>query len=253
LAGVKKGGRGRLNNEATREKLEKLTEQAKVNAKSVGRILFAGGVVSLLVISARLFGMTTVSALNIVTPLRQAWILFVALSLAHSFWARFLALDLAELQELDHDNEAGKQLLRIVATDSGIMLRGLIPRVNRLSGHIYAMSLRDPSTWLSCGLALSVFVAILPWHIVHGSLTRDGSVSRLIVLIILGLIVLFANWTIGGTWILMLSQLAEPDGDPEIYQVDGSWPNWMNGFITVQILGIIFIFALLPFIILVVF
>ncbi|MGW3283932.1 hypothetical protein ACWDR3_04700 [Streptomyces sp. NPDC001002] len=245
---------GELSDEEIREKLAELSQLAKAYAATVGRILLTGGVAALLVICARLFGKNSVAAMGLEAPLRHAWILFVAITVAHVFWAKFLADTLSAMEMLDGSQATGKALLRTVRTESGLMLRGLVPRVDRIGdSHVYAMSRKDPSTWLSFGLALSAYIAILPWRITHGSLELDGSVARLIVLVIVGLVALYVNWLIGGTWILMLSELANPEGSREIYVFAGSWVRWWGDFFFVTVFGVIFILVASPFVILVVF
>ena len=79
------------------------------------------------------------------------------------------------------------------------------------------MSAGDPSAWLTCALAIFSFVAMLPWRIDGGALVRDGSVWRLAILVALGAAMLLINWVVGGTWMIMLSQMAQPSDEHDLF------------------------------------
>lgn len=236
------------------EGAEELQRLANAYMTTIGRILVAGGALSLLAIAARLLGNAKVSALNVETPLRHVWVAFVLSTIAHLFWAGFLAETLAQINRLAEGKAIGRRLFSTARTDH-IMLRGLIPRSRPVGarGRTYAMSLRDPSSWLAQGLALAAFVAILPWKVDHGRPALDGSIGRVIVLVIIGVLIIAANWILGSTWIVMLSRLPEAEPEEEIFEVSGSWPEWYGGLLTVQMLGTVALLVLLPFIVWLVF
>jgi len=67
------------------------------------------------------------------------------------------------------------------------------------------MSVFDPTTWLSYGLALLTIIAILPWRIDHG--LRWASPEVIIIYAGVALVLGMINWWVGGLWIISLSRL----------------------------------------------
>jgi hypothetical protein len=182
--------------------------------RRIGRMTQAAGILALAVILIRATGQGEITIGGSRIPVRGIWpvLVFGAFAAAHVYWMWF-ALDKMDDVRKEADAERrGQQLFRLVQTDAGWFLGGLLPRTDRIrpGSRIVRMEPRDPTALLSCGVALLVVIACLPWTVSNHALVLTGGVINLFVLAIAALIIIAINWTAGATWIVTLSQLGLP-------------------------------------------
>src|SRR5262249_16951808 len=127
----------------------------------------AAAVLAVAVIVVRATGQTKFGVAGSTVPLTGVWPLavFAAFTAAHAYWAWYALEKMDDVRRGEDPQRRGQQLLRLVATDTGWFLGGLTARTERIrpGSSVVRMDLRDPTTLISYGVALLVFVACLPW------------------------------------------------------------------------------------------
>lgn len=208
--------------------------------KMISKVLLSSGAIALLTVLVRILGQVDINSTYFKAPVDYAWLYFAAASVAHAFWAFIAVQSLEQVRAETH----AKALFDEVRTSESLFLRGLIPRTEPTSHGSWAvrMSYRDPTTWISCGLALTVFFAILPWRIEHG-IHWDGSLKNTVTLAVTALVIVTANWLIGSVWAVALSQLALPHNEQQAFRMvvisDPIGPRWFFRLSCLSILAVL--------------
>jgi hypothetical protein len=134
------------------------------------------------------------------------WHLFVGWSFLETLWALWENSDV----RVGAADPALQHVFRTMTIDGKWFFRRMAPRAvpRRPGSRRYKMRLRDPSTVVSCVALLIGVVAVVPWHWDGGF--QFAGTTTLIVLSIVALVLAFANWTMGATWAVAISQLTVP-------------------------------------------
>jgi hypothetical protein len=182
--------------------------------RRIARIAQAGALLAIAVILVRATGQGEISVAGTKIPLSGVWplVVFAGFTAAHVYWTWYALEMMDEVRRQTDSEERGQELLRLVRTDTGWFLGGLMPRTDRIGpdSRVVHMDLRDPTTLISCGLALLVFVACLPWTVTKQDLALEGGTAHVIVFTVAAFAVVTINWSAASTWIVTLSQLGLP-------------------------------------------
>lgn len=185
--------------------------------KAIGRTLTLGVTASIAAIIGRLFG-SKVPIGGTEIPINHVCWAILALTLTHVFIAIFFIRIMHTFWHT-HDATEGKQLFQELSLDSGAFFQGMVPRRPKSAGsHYYRISRDDPAGWLSYGSVLVVFIAILPWHLQHGSL-KWSTGWLLLVQVIASMLLPLINWLIGGFWVIALSELTFRRDEGQFHQM----------------------------------
>jgi hypothetical protein len=229
---------------------EELSEQRILvgHVRTIAKILYGMGAVSLGIVSARIFGLTSIKALGLAAPLSHVWIIYVSSTVAHVFFGHMLLLAIGKNWDGGEVGaDFGKRVFDSVRSEDSIFLRGLMPRaVPWIEGsRIFRMHWTDPTTTLFCGLLLLSWVAILPWR-VAGGLEWTGGPRYVAAHFVLGVLLIAINWLVGGQWLVMLSHF--PYSDNEELRMVGSFPFWYSRLIVVYFVMLCILLVLGPLI-----
>jgi hypothetical protein len=177
-------------------------------AERVSATLALGGTVCTAAILGRAFGHDTIKVQSFDIPLGYIAAVIGIGTVAHVFWSFFILKDLVKFQKLlqikegeippsESESRVSTQtLFDEIRTHKGLFLLGLVPRTFRDGSSIAKMSLSDPTTWLSYGIALLTIIAILPWRVDHG--LHWASPEMIIAYTGIALILVVINWWAGG-------------------------------------------------------
>ncbi|MFJ3867596.1 hypothetical protein [Streptomyces nigra] len=175
-------------------------------ARNAERILAIGGLLAVAVVLTRLLaGGQSLQVAAVSVPVDRMWLVFTALTAAHVFTARFLALQIEEYLTAMPSAERAGWVFDEITTGANAFVHGLvsraIPRRRPLFG--YRMSHRDPSAWVARGAGALLLLAVPPWWWGTSRLHWGGNGWLVALAIVLTLI----NWWAGSKWLIGLSRL----------------------------------------------
>ncbi|MFJ5264375.1 hypothetical protein ACIQAC_28340 [Streptomyces sp. NPDC088387] len=175
-------------------------------ARNAERILALGGLLAVAVVLARLLaGGQTLQVAAVSVPVGRMWIVLAALTAAHAFTARFLAMQIYEyLDRLPSPDRAG-WVFDEITTGANAFVHGLVsravPRRRPVLGN--PMSPHDPSAWVARGAGVLLLLAVLPWWWGESRLHWSGNG----LLVALAIVLTLVNWRSGSRWLIALSRL----------------------------------------------
>jgi hypothetical protein len=186
-------------------------------AENISKTLLTGGGIAASVVVARILGQDKIKIHDFEIPLGSIVVIVAIGTVAHIFWARFIILGLHELADdeiKDPSRHSLTALFNDISGSKSLFLNGLIARNQPVKpgSRMAKMSVKDPTTWLSHGLAMVIIVAILPWRIDKGFRWLEPW-WVILEYAAMALIFIAINWWIGGLWITMLSLMKD---DPQI-------------------------------------
>lgn len=226
--------------------------------RRIGRLVRTAAVFSVGVILIRAGGQGRLSVGGNELSISGAWplLIFVAFTAAHVYWAWYALDKMSEVGEQMDAQRRGRQLLRRVQTDAGWFLGGLMPRTDRIrpNSRVVRMDLRDPTTLISCGIALVVLVACLPWTVTKQGFALTGGATSAIVCAIAALAVVAVNWNAATTWIVTLSQLGLPPEQQWALNegralISAPVPQWLTSMTSMTFWAVVAAVVLIPLIV----
>lgn len=181
-------------------------------AKRVDHLLLTGIGAAGLIIGGRIFASGDPISLFGVddVPLNATWVLFGAFTLGHAAFTRFLLQYVRALPSADGTpgEKAGQlELYDDIVAEGGWLVGVAIKRLAGYGEHrsMVPMSSKDPSTWLSYGAVLIVWIAMLPWWWDDG--LHVSGLAQLLATAVVAALLLVLNWVIGGMWAVAISSL----------------------------------------------
>jgi hypothetical protein len=175
------------------------------NAKWVDGVLLTGVTIAGTATIAKLIGTSEIDLLGLKLSLKNIWVVFAALTIAHFYTGWLLNRSIYRLWKI-HSDEKCLTVFQEVITTGWVFVRDLSPRtkiVKTIFGiRMYEMRLDDPSTWATHVFALILMAAIIPF---------DYSNQRVFWgMVLVAIAITIINWTIGSFWLVSLSELAIP-------------------------------------------
>lgn len=186
-------------------------------AKTVSRVLQVGTVAAVLAIAARVSSSSGEAKIWEVEhiPLKAVWVAFFVLTVVHVFVGIFFVQAIENLRrstQIDEQMAAYEDIL----VESGSYVSVSVRRLPRAGEHFVRMSLADSSTWVAHGGALAFLMAALPWwwHSgLHWPRWEGGKVGRWessLMVSGIDVVLVIANWIVGGRWAIAVSELGTP-------------------------------------------
>lgn len=204
-------------------------------AENVSTTLQAGGLFAFTAVAARILGHDEIPIpllKDFKVPLTYTVAIFFAGTIVHIFWTRFIIQGLNKIADDDFKDPSHHSIAMLfdeISNSKKRFLNGLVARSKPIRKHsrIAEMSLSDPTTYLSYGLAVLTILAILPWRVDNG-LRWSGSWWTVLAYATMALILVVINWWIGGLWIITLSLMKDEPKVRRDLETDSLHPEWWD-------------------------
>lgn len=187
----------------TDEDLDNLKTHVVNDATAANKILLVGASLALVIVVIKFLHITNVfswNGLNI--PIVDAWVIFLLLTIYHYYQGCLVlvysAHDLWVANRIDYGRVAFQEILK----DQNPFVNRLRPRTRLLGKFLLpTYEMNDLPTVVSFTAAILLMAAIVPWDV--------SNVRRFVILIVVAIFLAIANWLIGATWIVAISELTE--------------------------------------------